>query len=300
MESKPEAVIQSKVIGFKSKVFETTISSKDAALYALGIGFNNDPLNTKHFKFTYELSDNFTVFPTFSAIVPLKDSFDLYGNCPGIPEFNAMNLLHGEEWLSNHAPLPLDTPLQYQMEFVDVEDKGKGVVFCLETRIFGKEDKKLYSVTHCNTFVRKMKGNGAKAVGPLKRNLSKAPQSNPDKVIKLATSPNQALYYRLGGNDPNPLHVDPEMSSLGGFPKPILHGLCFYGVTARAAYDQYCNDEVDNFLSFNTRFTSHVIPGETLVCNFWKKNEKLIVSVSTEERKQQVLIGEITLKNAKF
>ena len=117
----------------------------------------------------------------------------------------------------------------------------------------------------------------------------------------MKTNPNQALFYRLGGNDPNPLHVDPDMASMGGFEKPILHGLCFYGMTAKAAYESFCEDKIDNLLTYKARFTSHVFPGETLIMKFWKSgNNSVVVSVSTVERKLQVLIGELTFKSPKF
>jgi hypothetical protein len=213
-----------------------------------------------------------------------------------------MTLLHGEEWIEIIKPLPTSGDLTFEMEFADLEDKGKGVVFCIQVKLKGKNDNTVYSVLYVNLFVRGLKGEGAKSNGILKGGqLAKVPTEKPFKEVTLKTHVNQALYYRLGGNDPNPLHVDPEMSAMGGFEKPILHGLCFFGMTAKAAYETFCDDKIENMLSYKARFTSHVIPGETLNIQFFKNgNNSIIASVSTVERKLQVLQGEFKFKSAKF
>ena len=291
----------SKVIGFKSKMLEFPINSSNTIIYALSIGFNEDPMNKSHFKFTYELSDEFSVFPTYVSVIPLKDLTDLLGGCPGIPDFNMMSLLHGEEWIDFVKPLPTSGSVLYQSEIADLEDKGKGTVICIQIKIYSKEDQSLLAVVTSNLFVRGLKGEGVKSVGLLKTTLPKVPNTQPFKQVTYKTYPNQALYYRVGGNDPNPLHVDPEMSIMGGFEKPILHGMCFYGMTGRAAYELFCNENADNFMSFKARLTSHVIPGESLNFQFWKgSGNSLIVAVKNVERATTVLVGEITLKDAKL
>jgi acyl dehydratase len=301
MESRSTVLNADKVVGFKSDWKEFNITNNETIIYALSIGFNEDPLNKKHFKFTYELADDFKVFPTYSAVIPLKDFTDMFVNCKDIPEFNFMTLLHGEEWLEFHKPLPTSGKVKYRMEFIDVEDKGKGTLFCIQAKLWDNDEKVNYATVISNIFVRGVKGNGAKSVGPLKTILPKVPTTQPIKEVTVKTQPNQALFYRIGGNDPNPLHVDPDMSIMGGFEKPILHGLCSFGMTAKAAYELFCNDDTEKLLSYKARFTSHVIPGESLVISFWKGNgNNLIVSVKTVERKLQVLLGEFTLKNAKF
>jgi acyl dehydratase len=292
----------SKVIGFKSKVLEFPINSKNTIIYALSIGFNQDPMNKKEFKFTYELSDDFSVFPTYSSVIPLGDLADVLGACPGIPDFNMMSLLHGEEWIEFIKPLPTSGTVLYQSEIVDLEDKGKGTVICIQIRVWSKEDNTLLSIITCNLFVRGLKGEGIKSVGPLKTAFPKVPKDKPTKEVTIKTTPNQALYYRIGGNDPNPLHVDPDMSIMGGFEKPILHGMCFYGIAAKAAYDLFCTENIENLATFKARLTSHVIPGESLTVQFWKGSSinSLVVVVKNVERGTQCLVGEITLKNSKF
>lgn len=301
-QQKSNKLDPSQVIGFKSKVLEFPINSNNTIIYALSIGFNQDPMNKKDFKFTYELSDDFSVFPTYSSVIPIGDLADVIGSCPGIPDFNLMSLLHGEEWIEFVKPLPTTGSVVYQSEIVDLEDKGKGTVICVQVRVWSKEDNSLISVITCNLFVRGLKGEGIKSVGPLKTAFPKIPKDNPIKQVIVKTHPNQALYYRIGGNDPNPLHVDPDMSIMGGFEKPILHGMCFYGIAAKTAYDLFCSENIENLSGFKARLTSHVIPGESLNVQFWKGNSPniLIVSVKNVERGTQCLVGEITLKNSKF
>lgn len=290
-----------KTIGYKSNMMEFPINSRDTIIYALSIGFNEDPLNSKHFKFTYELSDDYSVFPTYSAVIPIGNLAEIMESCPGIPSFNLTTILHGEEWVDLVKPLPTSGSVLYQAEIVDLEDKGKGTVVCIQVKIYSKEDKSLLAVATSNLFARGLKGEGVKSVGPLKNTLPKIPTTQPFKQVTTKTHPNQAFYYRVGGNDPNPLHADPDVATAVGFEKPILHGLCTYGIAAKYAYELFCDDKQENLLSFKARMTSHVFPGESLNIQYWKgSGNSLIVSVKNVERGTQVLIGEITLKTAKF
>ena len=300
---KPKNIILDKVIGHKTGLIDYTSTSKDSILYALGIGFSEEQLNKSHFKFTYEFDENFTAFPSHSCVLALKDSFDVFNSCKGLPEINPMGILHGEEFAEFVSPLPSNNAaLQYQSEIVDLDDKGKGTVICLETRVYTKNDHKLIAIVHTNTFARGLKGDGINSKGPLLRNLPKLPKDTQCfKEITLKTHSNQAFLYRIGGNDPNPLHIDPDFASVGGFPKPILHGLCTYGITMRAAFELFCEGDENKIKSLNTRFTSHVFPGESLNVKFWKNTkDSLVVAVFNVERKTQVLLGEICFRNASF
>ncbi len=299
---KPKKIIKDKVVGFKSEMTEYTSTAKDSILYALGIGFSEQQLNKSHFKFTYEFDDNFTAFPSQSCVISLKDAIDFIGSCPGLPELNPMMVLHGEEFVDYVSPLPSNnTVLQYEYEIADIEDKGKGTVICVQTKIYAKDENRLISVVHINIFARGLKGEGIKAVGPLKKMLPKIPKTDCYKDMTLKTHENQTFLYRIGGNDPNPLHIDPDFAAAGGFEKPILHGLCTYGLTMRAAFELFCGGDETKIASFYTRFTSHVFPGESLTFRFWKNGKNnLIVGAFNVERKTTVLVGEMTFKNASF
>ena len=91
----------------------------------------------------------------------------------------------------------------------------------------------------------------------------------PDTIREEKTDPNQAILYRIN-SDLNPLHIDPDMAAMGGFDRPIIHGLCSFGFTARSVYEAYCNGDSDNIVKVGGRFTSHVFPGETYVVEMWK------------------------------
>lgn len=302
--TKPAKMIVNKVIGFKTEPKDFIVSSSNTIIYALGLGFNEDQLNQAEFKFTYELNDDFCVFPTYASVIPINDIIHVFNDCMGMPEINPMMLLHGEQYSEFIAPLPKDEKIQYYSEIVDLEDKGKGTVICIQTKIFSVKDKKTLAITHSNLFVRGLKGEGYKSNGFIKNTaLSSVPKQVAFKEHQVTTKKNQALIYRIGGNDANPLHVDPNMSILGGFEVPILHGLCFYGITAKAAYTLFCDNDINKMKSFNARFTSHVVPGDTLIIQFYKHpkdSNKLIVTTKTKERNVICLLGEILLQNTKF
>lgn len=95
------------------------------------------------------------------------------------------------------------------------------------------------------------------------------PNRPADKVASAKTSPTQAQVYRLSG-DYNPLHIDPAFSGKVGFKVPILHGLCSYGVSCHLVLKTVGNNDPSRFVSFRGRFTSPVLPGETLETEIWK------------------------------
>ena len=137
-------------------------------------------------------------------------------------------------------------------------------------------------------FIRGLGGFGAK--GTFVSPFPKLPDRAPDEIVDCPTDKNQALLYRLTG-DPNSLHVDPKMAASGGFEIPILHGLCTYGIVARAIYTKYCDGDPSLIKSVNSRFTSFVYPGETIVVEMYKEGNKIIYSAKTKERELQVVIG---------
>merc|ERR1711976_442002 len=144
---KSKVLIPSKVIGSKSKMMEFPIDQNTSIIYALSIGFNEDQMNNKHFRFTYELSDEFSVFPTYAGVIPLKDLGELINSVEGIPEFNFMSLLHGEEMIEFVKPLPTSGNVLYQSEIIDLEDKGKGTVICLQIKVCSPDKTLLAIIT---------------------------------------------------------------------------------------------------------------------------------------------------------
>jgi hypothetical protein len=223
---------------FRQKPYEVTLTNNDAILYSLGIGFSRDgPIPKDDLRFTYENADSFQPFPTNSLVVchrgPFADGdFDI----PGVPAFNPMMLLHGEEQLTIHEPIKTDTKYIIQEKMVDLQDKGKGGVMIVDSEITDASTKKLQSVIRTSLFVRGLGGFGYK--GTVKNPFPAVPKRAPDMTKEEPTTKNQAILYRLC-NDRNPLHIDPDMAAMGGFEAPILHGLCTKGISVKAVQQHF-------------------------------------------------------------
>lgn len=303
MVEKSKTLVLDKIIGFKTDKTEIFISNDDALLYALGIGFNmDDQLNKKHLNFTYEMAEDFQCFPTIIGAHALPLNEKIIVNHPYIPNFNMMSLLHGEQWTEIIKPIVPDSKYFMQGELLDFEDKGSGTIFMIGVSTYDEENQLIANVKSV-LFVRDIKGHKYKSTGILKNFSvpSSVPKDHLLSKVSIPTRKDQALIYRVGGKDPNPLHVDSQMSSMGGFEIPILHGMCTYGITCKAIYEAFSPDDVNKINYFNARFTSHVFPGETLDISFYKgSNNKIVVSVKTKERGRQVLIGEALISNPKF
>jgi acyl dehydratase len=290
--SKPEKVVVDKVINYPIKEVESEFTSKDSIIYSLGIGFSKDPMNEEDLKYTYELNQDFTVFPTVGATFLLIDKvFIPLTECPGMPKFNPMMLLHGEHKMEFFKPVQPNVKLVTTGKISDVADKGKGAFVTFEITTYEIDDagKRVpLLVNHMGLFIRGLGGFGFK--GNSNTTMPKIPERVADKIVEDKTVPNQAIFYRLAG-DTNPLHIDPNMAAMGGFDKPILHGLCSYGISSKLVVQAFCEGDVNRLKSIQARFTSHVFPGETLVLSGWKDGNKVIFSAKTAERGKEVIQG---------
>jgi len=242
------------------------------------------------------------VFPTYSVVAHNIDLFSSLVTTKGLPKFNPMMLLHAEQKTQVIKPINPGAKLISEATMVDVADKGKAASLSIMIKMYEILDggkKELVTANTYTLFIRGLGGFGYK--GTSKETIPDAPKRTPDKIHKEKTDPSQALLYRLSG-DTNPLHVDSDMAAMGGFDKPILHGLCTYGFAAKAIVQLFCGNDQTQFKSIYARFTSHVFPGETMVFEFWLDGPtKIILQAKTEERGLVVLKGvaEIT-PNAKL
>src|SRR5581483_35648 len=125
-----------------------------------------------------------------------------------------------------------------------------------------------------------------------------APDRAPDHVVESPTLEQQALLYRLSG-DPNPIHADPEMAKMAGFDRPILHGLCSYGIACKAAVDTALDGDVSAVAGWRARFAGIVRPGETIVTELWDEGDRVLVAARTKERQSPVLSNAVLTKRAK-
>lgn len=251
-------------------------------------------MNRKHYRFTYENNGDFVPFPTNAATLCHGGPFlDGDFSAPGLPQFNPMMLLHGEEHIVWHKPLVTGVKYKIQESIPDVSDKKSGASIGLQAIITDDETGDHYATVRSSLFIRGLGGFGYK--GKKKTKLPKPPARPADFTGESKVEENAAFFYRLN-SDTNPLHVDPDMAEMGGFKRPILHGLCTLGFTARIVQQQFFPEDPYKMEEFASRFTSHVFPGETLVVDCWKEGEIIIFQTRTKERGKNALVGFLRLK----
>jgi acyl dehydratase len=241
-------------------LFEWT--DRDTLLYALGVGAGTEDLS-----FTTENSHGITqqVLPTYAVIC--CTAFRAAGK---IGTFNWAMLLHGSQAVRLHAPLPAAGKLSVVSEVTDIQDKGEGknAIIMLRGRGTDPDSGTLVAETLTTLVIRGAGGFGGE---PGQRPAApEIPDREPDARIGLPTREDLPLIYRLSG-DRNPLHSDPWFAKeMAGFPKPIMHGLCTYGVAGRALVAELGNGVAANVTSIAARFTAPVFPGETLTTSVWR------------------------------
>jgi acyl dehydratase len=253
----------------------------DVILYHLGIGAGVPPTDPGELAYTYE--QNLKVLPSFAVVVKFQPQGDIL-NIPGL-EFNPFMLLHGEQDVEVHAPLPASAEgVTGEMKIVDVYDKGKAAVAIMQ--IAGKDaaGKPLFTVRMA-LFLRGEGGFGGPP-GPKTGNV--APERAPDGEIESRSFPQQALLYRLNG-DKNPLHADPGFAAMGGFDRPIIHGLCSYGITLKAIVDHVLGGDVTKVARYQARFAGVAFPGETYVTSYWKEGDTILLQAKAKERDAMVI-----------
>ncbi len=243
-------------------VIDRTHTKKDSILYALGIGFGHEPTNPDHLKYVYE--QNMQAFPTMSVVLGYP-GFWMKDPKAGV---NWVKLVHGEQRLTIHRPLAPEGRIVGRSHISHVIDKGadKGALVITERTLRDGDGHHIATIAQ-TTFCRGDGGLAQSDASP--EQLTATPERAPDLTCALPTLPQAALIYRLSADD-NPLHADPAVSSAAGYPRPILHGLCTYGVAARAIVQAACEGDGTRLTSLNTRFSSPVFPGETLAVEMWK------------------------------
>ncbi len=273
--------IDPQIVGKELKPLEYVYQNRDVILYALGIGAGAEE---DELKFVYE--NELQVLPTFAVIPPFPALTGIIG-LEGV-DINLAMLLHGEQYLEIYKPIPIEGKLTSYPRIAALYDKGKGALIEIEVVTRDTKDEAVF-LNKFGVFIRGEGGFGGDK-GPEPGN--DPPEREPDKVVTMPTLPQQALLYRLSG-DLNPLHADPAFAAMGGFPKPILHGLCTMGFACRAVLRAYCNNDPAKFKAMKVRFSRHVFPGESIVTEMWQeKPDQIIIRSKTTER------GEYCLTNA--
>jgi acyl dehydratase len=250
-------------------------------LYHLGIGAGVPQTDPNELAYTYEKS--LKVLPSF-GVIPAFGSLGGLGAVPGL-SFNPALLLHGEQDIEVHKPIPTSGEVESSGTVVGLYDKGKAALAVLEMTSRLKGESEPLFVNRFSLFLRGEGGFGGES-GPPPGN--EAPSRAPDHVVESKTLPQQALLYRLSG-DKNPLHADPEFAKMAGFDVPILHGLCSYGIVCKAVVDAALGGDAASVARYQARFAGVVFPGETLVTSIWREDGRLIIDAKTKERGTAVI-----------
>jgi len=254
--------IDPSAVGAESGPVERSWTSKDALLYAVGVG-----AGTSELAFTTENSAGIDqqVLPTFAVIVgsggaPIGKAGDI----------DFTQLVHGEQAFELAGPIPVEGTVRTTGRITGIYDKGKGAVIATESVSVDAATGEPRFTTRSSVYIRGAGGFGGERGPSGPRNV--APDREPDHRVTYLTSPDQALVYRLSG-DRNPLHSDPEFAKLAGFDRPILHGLCTYGFTGRALLHSLCGGDPARFRSMEGRFSAPVLPGDELTVSMWETGD---------------------------
>ena len=245
-------------VGSRGEPVDVSWGSTDCLLYAVGIG-----AGTGELAFTTENTNGVEqqVFPTFPVVIGWGRGSAI-GN---IGSFNPALLVHGQQSVTLHRQIPVEGSATIESEITAMYDKGTAAVVVTATTAT-MDDAPLYTTT-ASMFIRGEGGWGGDRGPSGPQNVR--PERAPDHQVTYGTSPDQALTYRLSG-DRNPLHSDPSFAAMGGFDRPILHGLCTYGFTGRALLHTMCGGDPARFGHIEGRFTSPVFPGDALTVSMWE------------------------------
>lgn len=274
------AIDYDKLISLRIPEVEQTYTARDTILYALGLGLSIDPVDKDQLNFTYE--KHLVALPSMAVVLGNPGSW-LRTLDTGV---DYLRVVHGEQGLVLHRPLPPEGAVVGASRVVDVIDKGegKGALILWERALRDKATGEPLAHITQTTFCRGDGGFG----GPQRPTPKphQVPDRAPDVVCRLPTQANAALIYRLSG-DYNPLHSDLEVAAKAGFPKPILHGLATYGVSGHAILRSMCGYDATKLRSLSARFTAPVYPGETFEVRMWRDGD--VVSFETRSVERDIL-----------
>lgn len=267
-------------VGHTFPAAKSSYVQDDVILYHLGIGAGVPSTAPGELEYTYEKS--LKVLPSY-CVIPIGGAVGGIMSVPGL-KFNPALLLHGEQDCEIHRPLPAAAKLESVGRIAGVYDKGKAALAVLDVETKEEGGAPLFT----NRFSMFLRGEGGFGGSRGPEIGNEAPGRKPDVVVESPTLPQQALLYRLCG-DKNPLHADPEFAKIGGFDRPILHGLCSFGIVCKAAVDHALGGDVTRVARYQARFRGVFFPGETMVTSVWREGDRLLLSSSSKERNAPVL-----------
>ncbi|MEU6866990.1 MaoC/PaaZ C-terminal domain-containing protein [Streptomyces sp. NPDC046876] len=278
-----------KALAAEPRSSEIAWDHKDILLYHLGLGAGRPATDPDELRYTLE--SKLHVLPSFATVAGAGMAMLGGLGAPGI-EVNLAAVLHGGHSIELHRPIPVKGSATSRSKVAAVYDKGKAAVIVLRSEV-ADADGPLWT-SDAQIFVRGEGGFGGER-GPSER--MELPEREPDRIEERLIREEQALLYRLSG-DWNPLHADPEFAKLAGFDRPILHGLCSYGMTLKAVVDTVLGGDVSRVRSYRTRFAGIVFPGETLRIRMWQEPGRVQVAVSAVERDDAPVLADTVVEHA--
>lgn len=269
-----------------SREFAWTAS--DVQLYQLGLGAGarwTDPAELRY------LDDRTPkVLPTFATVAPtLHETEPPKVSYPGI-DIDLAKVVHGHQEIEVHRPIPASGKATARGRITEIWDKGSAAVVVREYTVIGSDGAPLW--TDRSSIFAKGEGGFGGERGPSTK--SELPGRTPDFDVTTPTLPQQALLYRMLG-DRNPLHSDPEFARAAGFPNPILHGLCTYGIVCKTATDTVLDSDASRVTGFRARFAGVLYPGETIRTRIWRGDGELIIGASVVERDDAPVLADVRL-----
>jgi (3R)-3-hydroxyacyl-CoA dehydrogenase / 3a,7a,12a-trihydroxy-5b-cholest-24-enoyl-CoA hydratase / enoyl-CoA hydratase 2 len=282
-------------LGYEYPAVSSSYDERDLAIYALGVGAAENPLDDKELRHVYEMhGQGFAPLPTYGVVPALKTLMDLAKQgktAPGM-SYGLDRLLHGEQYMELKRPLPPNAKLTHKAKVKEIWDKGKNAIIVTQIRSLDESGEELV-VNESSAVIRGAGGWGGER-GP-SSDVNVAPERAADKTIEQKIPDNQALLYRLSG-DWNPLHADPSFATAFGFSKPILHGLCTFGYAARHVIHAFAGGDARKFKSIKVRFADSVFPGETVVTEMWKESDERIVFRCKVKERDKVVISNAAIE----
>jgi acyl dehydratase len=261
---------------------EQSYTARDTMLYALGLGCGSDPTDADDLRFVFE--ENLLALPTM-AVVLGGPGFWIRNEKTGA---DWKKILHGEQGLTLHRPLPPAATVIGRTRVKDIIDKGRerGALMFTERSILDKASGAPIATLSSTTVMRGDGGFGGPS-GPTPE-PHRLPARAPDAALDIATLPQAALIYRLSG-DMNPLHADPKVAAAAGFARPIMHGLCSFGIAGRAVLKLACGNDPARLAHMQVRFTAPAYPGETIRTEIWRDGASVSFRARAVERDAVIL-----------
>ncbi len=264
-------VLSPDMVGVEFEPVEVSWDEKDVMLYALGVGCRP----STELDFLYE-GRGPKVLPTFAVIPGMR----AMGSINKVVKLPISRMLHGEQGIQLHRPIPANGRFTMKSRISEVWDKGKSGVLGV-TADFEDDDGPVFSTRSTLFWIGGGDFGGDK--GPSTRNLNVPPGRDPDHLVSYKTTEEQGAIYRLSG-DRVALHIDPEFARAAGYEKPFMHGLCTYGFVGRAILHTLCDSTPERFKGMTGRFADRVEFEDEIVIKIWDESDgKAIVQAEDQE-----------------